>query len=178
MYYKQFEISAKSEISEFDIEYFKGNFLRSYGDKIFHYDIADYDYLNLFFHHLKFKHKPDFIWYNEIYFNNYLGAHIDHGPECSLNYYIQCGEAVTSFYEVINNNPIKAQCTAPINTNNLYFEEDLLLVDSFKARDNTSFLLNASKVHSVKNIQTTRKFISWNWKDITFNEIAESIYTI
>jgi len=59
---------------------------------------------------------------------------------------------------------------------NLYRIDDVEEVAQFTAEKNDAYVLNVSKIHSVYSPNPgTRKFISYNWVNYSFEEIVANL---
>lgn len=169
---------------DIDLREMKGTFRKRYpgpeGGFLTYYWVKDYIKLNQVFPEL-WKLAPDFIFVAEIdggYIGpdskNDMGPHIDYQTETVLNWYQKANECVTYFYEPKpDKKPFKAEQD---DTSNLYTLDDVDVVNSFTAKDNDLYLLNVSKIHSVKVTQPgPRLFLNVSWSTKTFEEISELI---
>jgi len=113
-----------------------------------------------------------------------LPPHIDHNISVSLNYYINASNIDTTiFYEpkpnqapysyndVFENvyNPVKDQ-------EKIYKFTQVDEIERFNAVDDSAYILNVSKIHSViKKSSIPRIFLSFLWKDHSYEEILKSL---
>lgn len=82
---------------------------------------------------------------------NYLPPHIDRGRRCALNFYTECGEEVTEFYDA--------------NTN---------LLGSFSAKKGSAWLLDVSKPHAVRfNSSAKRSGVTLSFRHKNYDKIAD-----
>jgi hypothetical protein len=92
-----------------------------------------------------------------------LFPHRDHGITNAFNYYLTTNSEITQFWKPKQNAiPFSYEKGMP---KNIYFYEDLNLVDEFVAYPNDCYFLNVSEIHSVKqlNHEMNRSFISFQW---------------
>ena len=129
--------------------------------------------------HLKkfFTIRPTRVLFTEINGTGFLNPHRDHNTNVTLNYYIQSNDDITTFYDDNTNAPSfnyesRTQC-------NIYDINDLSVNREFVATSNTAYLLDVSKIHSVtKTSLLPRKFISYQWKDHTYDEILQDLIDV
>jgi hypothetical protein len=137
-----------------------------------YYEIGDLDYLNSLLPEVWKAFSPDEVVLAEIVNINcdQLAPHIDHGVTTALNYYIESLDAVTSFYELKENNT--GYIYPGRTTANIFDIDQVIKLDSFTAKNNETFLLDVSKIHSVENTRIgVRRFIQWQWKYLTFDDV-------
>lgn len=121
-----------------------------------------------------FTISPSIVRFTQLTGKGILHPHKDHDALAVLNYYISAGDDVTIFYTAPNDSapviyPGKKQA-------NIYNQNDLTEVARFTADSNDAFLLDVSNIHSViKSNSAPRLFISYIWKDHTYEEILENI---
>ena len=59
----------------------------------------------------------------------------------------------------------------------VYMFDDLECVDSFTAKQNDCYLLDVQQIHSVKKPNNgTRRFITFQWYNATFQDVLDSIH--
>lgn len=130
--------------------------------------------------HLKkfFTIQPSRVLFTEINGTGFLNPHRDHNTCVTLNYYIQSVDDITTFYEVTDNSVLGFNYDNR-EQSNIYNVSDLSVNSSFVANNNTAYLLDVSKIHSVtKTSILPRKFISYQWRDHTFHEILQDLITV
>jgi hypothetical protein len=124
---------------------------------------------------------PDFIFvavinggYSGPDGENDMGPHRDHNTSTVLNWYQTANDCITYFYEP---KPKVIPFKSEIDTeSNLYTLNDVEVVGEFQAKDNDLYLLNVSKIHSVKVTKPgPRVFLSMSWTTKSFEEVSEFI---
>ena len=121
-----------------------------------------------------FTIRPSRVLFTEIKGTGFLNPHIDHNTNVTLNYYIQSVDDITTFYTAKNN--VLGFNYSNRDQSNIYDVDDLSVDIEFIANNNTAYLLDVSKIHSVtKTSILPRKFISYQWKDHTFHEIIQDL---
>jgi|688.fasta_scaffold88964_5 hypothetical protein len=174
-YYHKFNL----EIYPFDYESLKGQLFTEFiskdnGTGIHYYMPTNLEkFISL--HPKPFcKIRPEGAFIVEVTGQGLLDPHIDHTIKCCINYYFEPNESVTSFHVPKENTspslyPGQAEA-------NLFKIDDVDEVASFKAERNEAYVLNVSKIHSVYSPnQGTRKFISYNWVNHSFEEIVSNL---
>lgn len=145
----------------------KGLALRYY--KLDNVDIFKKQHLKKFF-----TIVPTRVLFSEITGTGFLHPHRDHNTKVSLNYYIQSNNDITTFYH--DTDKAVGFNYENRSENNIYKVEDLTVSCEFMAASNTAYLLDVTKIHSVtKSSLICRKFISYHWKDHTFDEIFNDL---
>lgn len=132
------------------------------------------NYINNF----KFKITPDIIRFVMIKGEGgEIGPHVDHGIKVALNFYIQTSNIdETVFYDKNNENISAFKYNETKNESNIYNKADLTITETFSSIDNSMFLLDVTKIHSVKKAsEFPRIFLAFLWKNNTFGEILNSI---
>ena len=88
-----------------------------------------------------------------------IPPHTDTEIITSINFYLQTEGCTTTFYkpknDITNTVQIKNQTNGQI-----FYEDDLVEVDSFVAKDNEVWLLDVSQIHGVKGEFNLRKAIT------------------
>jgi hypothetical protein len=149
---------------------------------LFHYGYARYykisnkDYLKSLSD--SFKISPKRIYLSEGH--GPLLPHIDNGQRSCINYYMHTGNYTTSFWIPRENAKRRKSSRYCANTNSYkevelrYLHEDLILVDSFIAKDGEAYILNIEQIHSVegKKPELPRSFIQFQW-DFSMDELLE-----
>lgn len=97
------------------------------------------------------------VYYMEVEKENneatYLPPHIDRGRRCALNFYIDCDEEVTEFYD-----------------------ENANMLGSFSATKGSAWLLDVSKPHSVKfNNSNKRTGITLSFKHKNYEQVVSAL---
>jgi len=126
--------------------------------------------------HIKkfFTIEPTRVLFSEITGTGFLNPHRDHNTKVALNYYIQSNDDITTFYH--DNDKIMGFSYGNRPESNVYDVKDLTVSCEFVATSNTAYLLDVTKIHSVtKSSLLCRKFISYHWKDHTFDEIFQDL---
>lgn len=118
--------------------------------------------------------RPSRVLFTEINGTGFLNPHVDHNTNVTLNYYIQSVDDVTTFYKANNN--VTGFNYGNRDQNNIYDVRDLSIKSEFVANNNNAYLLDVSSIHSVtKTSILPRKFISYQWKNHTFDEILQDL---
>lgn len=166
------EYFKKIDLRFENLENAKGNFLFGYG-AIFYSDIKSKKLLEEI--ECKFAIKPTKCFYVEIF--NYLGPHFDRGADSCINYYIESGNYVTNFWEISNKNytaletiRYEANTTQQSKIKSKFKKEDLTLKSSFIAENESCYILNISKIHSLDkneisliNNHSKRSLLQFQW---------------
>jgi len=132
------------------------------------------NYINNF----KFEIAPDIIRFVMITGQGgEISPHIDHGIRVALNFYIQTSNLdETIFYEKNNENIPAFKYNETKNESNIYNKADLIIKETFSSTDDSMFLLDVTKIHSVKkSSKSPRIFLAFIWKNNTFGEILNLI---
>lgn len=183
MYFKKVPLTYKVNP---DPKKLMGNVLAHYinlqdGSWVFtYYAIKDQTYFRQLHTKDPFRIPPDSVRYCEIVGrseNVHVTPHIDVRSLVVLNYYIEPVGCTTFFYKKKKNASPYSNPVAQTQ-NKLYNKSDLILVDQFKARKNSAYFLDTSKVHSIlmpsSHGSRVRKFISYSWEKNSFEELIES----
>ena len=88
-----------------------------------------------------------------------IPPHTDTEIITSINFYLQTEGCTTTFYKPKVEKPRIVQVKNQTN-GHIYFEEDLIEVDSFVAKDFEVWLLDVSRIHGVKGEFNLRKAIT------------------
>jgi hypothetical protein len=88
-----------------------------------------------------------------------IPPHTDTEIITSINFYLQTEGCTTTFYKPKVEKPRTVQVKNQTN-GHIYFEEDLIQVDSFVAKDFEVWLLDVSQIHGVKGEFNLRKAIT------------------
>ena len=98
-------------------------------------------------------------------------AHTDTGCTSAVNYYLQSGGGITTFYA-------RTSASQPIDSYDgcsvaqAWATHTLETVDSFTAQDRTCWLLNTRAIHDVCIPDaSTRRFIQWGFRDTPYEEL-------
>jgi hypothetical protein len=91
--------------------------------------------------------------------NCIIPPHTDTEIITSINFYLKTDNCTTTFYKPKVDNPRTVQVENQTN-GHIYFEEDLIEVDSFVAKDNEVWLLDVSQIHGVKGKINLRSAIT------------------
>ena len=91
--------------------------------------------------------------------NCIIPPHTDTEIITSINFYMQTEGCTTTFYKPKVDNPNTMQIVNQTN-GHIFFEEDLIEVDSFVAKDYEIWLLDVSQIHGVKGEFKLRKAIT------------------
>jgi hypothetical protein len=170
------------KLDEIDLERLKGSFNEGYGPTFTNYNIKDNDYVFwLIKNKIKFVIEPDEILLTEI---TQLGCapHTDEA-KTALNYYIQCDESRTTFWNLkLNKTGYSGEQRQPDgsirkSTVRGYYYKDLEVACTFSAKSKECYLLNVKQIHSVtkKRIDFNRYAIRWSWSHYDYAEIKNSI---
>jgi hypothetical protein len=173
-------------LNPLDIDCIKGSMNQQYGPsnaKFVGYKIADFDYfVKLHPPGFKFKIKPSTVLYVEITGEGLVSPHIDPHVQCALNYYIEPANCVTAFYklkseyeELYSPQELSANTDKSLIAKG-YRLSDVECIGEFKANPNEAYLMSTSEIHSVaKPDNSIRKFISYRWKDNSYDEVLQSL---
>jgi hypothetical protein len=174
MPFQKFDVKMPS----LDVSRIKGDYVEQYGDTFTSYFVKDVDYvLSEFSKILDFTILSDFYFYVEVTKEG-AGPHIDES-KTSLNYYFEGCEAETLFWTTKNDDS-GFLCQNQINKQSqvkTYFEHELISIGSFCAEANSLYLLDISKIHSVKkrSVHNVRRILRFLWDKNHFDEISSSI---
>jgi hypothetical protein len=120
------------------------------------------------------KIRPEGAFITEVTGQGLLDPHIDHTIKCCINFYFEPNGSVTSFH--VPNAESSAKMYPGESVANLYKIEDVTEVATFTAEPNEAYVLNVSKIHSVYSPNPgTRRFISYNWINYSFEEIVANL---
>jgi hypothetical protein len=145
------------------------------GTLLKYYGLKNTDHLRTLVKEQVCKIEPTYIIYARITGKGLLGAHIDHGPLVSLNYYISAKEDETIFFEK-KDQDIKGEAYLGRTEANIFDIRDLNTVGKFVSNTNEAYLLNVNKIHAVhKKIDETRAFIAFSWHHHTYQEIFDNL---
>ena len=119
---------------------------------------------------IQFSIIPDLINITEILYPG-SAPHTDTFPT-ALNFYLDANEDETILWDEINPTIRKGNGIVGYDINNL------IKTDSFVAKKDDCFMLNASKVHSVNmnEIGSKRIILRFIWMRHSFEEILNTIY--
>lgn len=157
-----------------DADCIRGEAVSSYG-RLKYYMITDRDFLNSLPQVCKIP--PQHVFLAEITGSGFLTAHRDHGTQCCMNYYFEPNNSVTSFYT--QKPDAQPTCFPGKATSNLYRTDQIERVCSFAAQPGECYLLNVSEIHSVYAPNAgTRRFITWQWTQESFNTVLENLIPI
>jgi hypothetical protein len=129
--------------------------------------------------HLKkfFTIQPTRVLFTEINGTGFLNPHRDHNTNVTLNYYIQSTDDITIFYN--DNDNANGFNYGSRTQSNIYNVSELSVSGEFIATTNTAYLLDVSRIHAViKTSILPRKFISYQWKDHTYDEILQDLIEV
>ncbi len=167
------------KLGNLDFDRLKGEIVTSYGryprPVLTYYRLGDPEYFrSLLPEQMFFGIKPMQLQLAEIVGSGHLLPHIDHNISACANYYVQTNGSTTYFYNK------KPQATGFIypgrDVANIFSLDDVDRVSEFTAEDSDLYLLDVSKIHSVDSPSPgIRKFISWQWVGVPFEEIANSL---
>jgi hypothetical protein len=151
----------------------KGKHFISYGAIAYHRVLGmpfEYRYLK--------ELMPDSVRYVEIVGDAQVSPHRDHVTKTALNCYFESGDAITHFWrEKLGANPIRFPGAA---TSNIFKNDDLDYIASFKAKDGDTYLLDVSTIHSVvrEPPMKDRRFIQLSWRNATFDEVIARLKNV
>ncbi len=167
------------KLTDLDFDRLKGDVVTSYGryprPVLTYYRLRDPDYFkSLLPKQMFFGIKPYQVQLAEIVGAGHLLPHIDHNISACANYYVETNGSTTYFY---NKKPYAGGFVYPgRQTANIFSLDQVECVDQFQAQDGEMYLLNVSKIHSVDSPNVgIRKFISWQWLDVPFEQIRDSL---
>ncbi len=178
-YYNKIDLN----LSDLDIDRIKGDPWEFYGHTFLQYVIKDTNYLNdLIKDRIQFGIEPQAVFYTEIIDTGVMIPHVDLATAV-LNYYIESGDAITVFWEIVG----QAQ-TRPLSSNRngtvehqgtMEFDiKDLRFAEKMCAQDHEAYLLNTGRPHSInkKPSKPNRKMIRWLWHDVAYEDVLASIH--
>lgn len=121
------------------------------------------------------KIPPTYVIFSQITGIGSLEPHKDHGPQVSLNYYIEAGIDKTIFYQKKDEH-LQGTYYPGKEEANIYESKDLLPITEFVSSSNESYLLNVSKIHSVQKLTNHKRiFLTYAWHDNTYEEVLENL---
>lgn len=100
--------------------------------------------------------------------------HTDTEIITSINFYLQTEGCRTIFYQPKIQNPRTLQIKNQTN-GHIFYEEDLVEVDSFIAKDFEVWVLDVSQIHSVKGNVTLRKAITLGTFQHKYEDVIEML---
>ena len=136
------------------------------------------DLEKLYKNNFQFKITPDIIRFVTITGEEgEILPHVDHGIKVALNFYIQTSNLdSTIFYDKKSEDVSSFKYNETKLESNVYNKLDLTPKETFTSKDNSMFLLNVTKIHSVKKeSKLPRIFIAFMWKNNTFDEILNML---
>jgi hypothetical protein len=167
------------KLTDLDFERLKGSVVTSYGRAprpvLTYYRLKDPEYLKSLMPAEMFSGIPPLqVQLAEIIGSGHLLPHIDHNISACANYYVETNGSTTYFY---NKKPEATGFIYPgRDVANIFSLDDVDKVDEFVAQPNDMYLLNVSKIHSVDSPNPgIRKFISWQWVNVPFEQIRDSL---
>ncbi len=177
IYYKKINLNIHQ--STFELDNLKGNKLFEYGNNIGYFEIVDNEYLNSIFGNV-FKIPP--IKTFLVQAKSQIRPHKDNGSHSCLNYYIKPQGFVTNFWLPKENAKRLTDKRFNSATNKYedvelgYDRNDLILVDTFTANENDTYLLNIGEIHSVEGVkkEEPRTMIQFQW-DLKMDELVEKL---
>lgn len=185
-YYKKLNLNINH--LPIDIKKLKGELTFGYGDTLSYYHILDKEYLNSIFKNV-FITPPRTIFFVESIIG--VGPHQDAGIIGCLNYYITPNNFTTKFWLPKENarrrkglrfNPITNKQEEVLLG---YVKDDLILVDSFLAKDNEAYVFNNGEIHSVEAVNhiertSSRTMVQFQWgNNVSVDKIMEAVrYTL
>jgi len=121
------------------------------------------------------KIPPTVTLYSTITGSGSIGPHIDHGPLAGLNFYVSAGVDETVFYKKKNKDAAGLQYPGR-EQSNIFSPDDIDEVDKFVANSNEAYLLDVSKIHSVRKLTNEpRIFIAHLWYEHSYEEVLENL---
>ena len=136
------------------------------------------DLEKLYKDNFQFKITPDIIRFVTITGEEgEILPHVDHGIKVALNFYIQTSNLdETIFYDKNSEDVSSFKYNETKIESNVYNKLDLTHKETFSSTNNSMFLLNVTKIHSVKKVSKfPRIFIAYMWKSNTFGEILNTL---
>ena len=177
--FKKINFSISQSI---DFSRLKGDYVTGYGKSpnptITYYTIKDIEYLNsLLPDKMPWDSTPPFsVKYVELIDeeSGHLQPHVDHDISLCANYYITTNKSITHFYE--KKDAAKGFAYGSRKSSNIFYFHEVDKVGDFCANNHELYLLDVSKIHSVESPNCgLRRFLSWQWKSTTFDEVVNSI---
>ncbi len=167
------------KLTDLDFERLKGDVVTSYGryprPVLTYYRLRDPDYFkSLLPEEMFFGIKPRQLQLAEIIGAGHLLPHIDHNISACANYYVETNGSTTYFYK--KKEHVEGHIYPGRETANIFTLDQVERLSEFTAEQNDLYLLDVSKIHSVDSPNAgIRKFISWQWVGVSFEDIANSI---
>jgi hypothetical protein len=179
--YKELNLTLKDNL---DFDRLRGPMVVQYAANpaisLSYFKLKDPAYLkSIFLKESPFGIGPDRVQISEMSGEGHLNPHTDDNVRVCANYYVEPNGATTYWYnKKPTSNPINAaRKNSGIPSGKVYMFDDLECVDSFTAKQNDCYLLDVQQIHSVKNPNNgTRRFITFQWYDATFQDVLDSIH--
>ena len=108
--------------------------------------------------------RPDMWLFAEIFQPVILPPHRDLNTLCALNFYIQPGNGVTTFFE-----------DPPGESRRFYKLGDISVASSFQASSGETYLLDVSRIHDVTKLTSPRYFVQAGWTTRSFQDVRANI---
>jgi len=119
---------------------------------------------------------PERIRINVITGQGTLMPHRDHGPKCTLNWYIRADAKDTTKFWQPRDEQVRALRAPGAVTSNVYLEKDLDLQTQFTADTGQAWLLNTDQIHSVQKLsREPRILLSYQWMNYTYQQVLATI---
>ena len=103
-----------------------------------------------------------------------IPPHTDTEILTSINFYLRTEHCITTFYKLKVDTPRTAQVKNQTN-GHIYYEEDLIEVDNFIAKDFEVWLLDVSKIHGVKGHFELRKALTLGTFTHKYGDVLEML---
>ena len=176
IYHKK--INLNIDRLDIDLNKLKGKKLTEYSNNIGYFKILDTDYLNSIFKNT-FKIPPVEIFLVQA--KSQITPHRDYRVVSCMNYYIKPEGYTTNFW-IPKENARKIRGFRIDRQNKYeivelsYEKDDLILVDTFTAKENDAYLLNIGEVHSVEGGKkaSPRTLIQFQW-NLTIDELIDKL---
>jgi hypothetical protein len=166
MHYKKLNFT----LPELDLDQIKGDLSNRYEPNFCIYKIKNENYLNeILSKKISFGIQPRTCLIEVS--DHISNPHIDGVDKVSLNYYLNTGGAITSFYKEKNETISPIGTVMSENLEGISFDigvkdwrhEDLLMVDQFTAKNGDAYILDVDVIHDVTMPVGIRRYISWRW---------------
>jgi hypothetical protein len=165
---------------DIDLNKLKGDKLVEYSSNLGYFKILDNDYLDSIFIDA-FKIPPKEVFLMQA--NSQVSPHRDYRSVSCMNFYVKPQGYTTNFW-IPKENARKIRGLRIDKSDKTKYEiielryhrDDLILADTFTAKENEAYLLNIGEIHSVDGAKSAEPRISiqfqWN---MTIDELIEKL---
>jgi hypothetical protein len=178
IYHKK--INLNIDHIDIDLNKLKGDKLVEYSNNIGYFKILDNDYLDSIFGDA-FKISPLEVYLVQA--KSQITPHRDYRVVSCMNFYIKPQGYTTNFW-IPKENARRVRGLRMDNRDKSKYEivelsyhrDDLILVDTFTAKENEAYLLNIGEIHSVDGNKSTepRILIQFQW-NMSMDELIEKL---